>query len=190
VYKNSCLELCKPYTTNCTTVQLFCTKFSFLNMFRNLLDFSSVVFDGLDPGKSARSLYNFLIEPTTRCSSCSAHLQKQRTIFFERVLDFHVLEWCCPWDRPASVTGPNCLAINSSIYVEIDIEASLWYCKSADTRDHLGSGRIYLVYVKLRAIYVNDPDKFGYYGNDPDKVFITKMTSMVLRLLLTDCTLG
>jgi hypothetical protein len=54
----------------------------------------------------------------------------------------------------------------------------------------LGSGRIYIVYVKLRAIYENDPDKFGYYGNDPDNVFITKMTSMFLRLLLTDCTLG
>jgi hypothetical protein len=29
----------------------------------------------------------------------------------------------------------------------------------------------------FRAIYKNDPDKSGYYGNDPDNFFITKMTS-------------
>jgi hypothetical protein len=29
----------------------------------------------------------------------------------------------------------------------------------------------------FRAIYKNDPDKSGYYGNDPDNFFMTKMTS-------------
>jgi hypothetical protein len=33
---------------------------------------------------------------------------------------------------------------------------------------------MYFVSLKLRAIYKNDPDKSGYYGNDPENVFITK----------------
>jgi hypothetical protein len=32
--------------------------------------------------------------------------------------------------------------------------------------------------IRLRAIYKNDPDKSGYYGNDPDNFYIKKMTSV------------